>query len=221
MDVIRESIENACIDFDTRDILDDKKLCADTIKVLAEAYEKVVKADVEKAKADNAHEEKLEELKVESAKVGMNLTVQDAKDRAEADIQKKKIESDERMTLAKLDFEKEKLKSETDIQKAKIESEERQANAKIEVEKDKVFNEAQAAEEDRDLKAEDLEQKRKDKLASDIIAFVGTATTAAVGVAGVVGARKNLLDVMKFEETGKVEHIPITTAFRLLWNKRK
>lgn len=181
MDVLRESIENACVDFDTREILDDKRLCADTIKVLADAYATVVKADAEMVKATNAHEEEL--AKIENQK---------ANDTLDRDIQTYKIESEEKIQMAKL-----------------------------EVEKARVENEKDAADQEIEVKAADLEQKRKDKLAEDIIAFVGTATTACVGVAGVWASRKNLLDVMKFEETGKIEHIPITTAFRLLWNKRK
>lgn len=192
MDVLRESIENACVDFDTREILDDKKLCADTIKVLADAYATVVKADAERSKVSLAHEEELAKIENQTANDEANRSLQTFK-----------------------------AQSEVDIQRMKIESEERIAQAKLDVEKEKVDNEKEAAENEIDVKAADLEQKRKDKLAADIIAFVGTATTACVGVAGVWASRKNLLDVMKFEETGKIEHIPITTAFRLLWNKRK
>lgn len=181
MDVLRESIENACVDFDTREILDDKRFCADTIKVLADAYATVVKADVEKVKAANAHEEELAKIE--------NQRTKDALDR---------------------DVQTHKIQSETSVQMAKLE-----------VEKTRVENEKDASDREVEVKEADLEQKRKDKLAEDIIAFVGTATTACVGVAGVWASRKNLLDVMKFEETGKIEHIPITTAFRLLWNKRK
>lgn len=181
MDVLRESIENACVDFDTRDNLDDKKLCADTISVLADAYATVVKADAEKSKIEYAHEEEL--AKIEN---------QRTKDALDHDIQTCKIES------------------ENDIQMAKLE-----------VEKARVENEKDASDQEIEVKAADLEQKRKDKLAEDIIAFVGTATTACVGVAGVLASRKNLLDVMKFEETGKIEHIPVSTTFRLLFNKRK
>lgn len=192
MDVLRESIENACVDFDTREILDDKKLCADTIKVLADAYATVVKADAERSKVSLAHEEEL--LKIEN---------QTANDEANRFLQTYKAQS------------------ELDIQRMKIESEERIAQAKLDVEKEKVDNEKEAAENEIDVKAADLEQRRKDKIASDIIAFVGTATTAAVGVAGIVSHRRDLRDILKFEAKGEIEHIPVSTAFKTFFKTRK
>lgn len=192
MDVIRESIENACVDFDTREILDDKKLCADTIKVLADAYATVVKADAEKSKIEYAHEEELKKIENQEANDTVNRILQAYKAEAEADIQKMKIESEERIAEDKLEVEKERINNEKD-------------NADYEI----------------DIKAADLEQRRKDKIASDIIAFVGTATTAAVGVAGIVSHRRDLRDILKFEATGEIEHIPVSTAFKTFFKARK
>lgn len=192
MDVIRESIENACVDFDTREILDDKKLCADTIKVLADAYATVVKADAEKSKIEYAHEEELKKIENQEANDTVNRILQAYKAEAEADIQKMKIESEERIAEDKLAVEKERISNEKD-------------NADYEI----------------DIKAADLEQRRKDKIASDIIAFVGTATTAAVGVAGIVSHRRDLRDILKFEATGEIEHIPVSTAFKTFFKARK
>lgn len=192
MDVIRESIENACVDFDTREILDDKKLCADTIKVLADAYATVVKADAEKSKIEYAHEEELKKIENQEANDTVNRILQAYKAEAEADIQKMKIESEERIAEDKLAVEKERINNEKD-------------NADYEI----------------DVKAADLEQRRKDKIASDIIAFVGTATTAAVGVAGIVSHRRDLRDILKFEATGEIEHIPVSTAFKTFFKARK
>lgn len=192
MNVLRESIENACVDFDTREILDDKQLCADIIKVLADAYATVVKADVEKSKIEYAHKEELEKIKDQVESSSSDRVIQAYKAQTEADIQKMKIESEERI-----------------------------AEAKLEVEKMKIENEKDNADQEIDVKAADLEQRRKDKIASDIIAFVGTATTAAVGVAGIVSHRRDLRDILKFEAKGEIEHIPVSTAFKTFFKTRK
>lgn len=178
---VKESIINCCVDLDTLSVLDDKKVCADTIKVLAEAYATMTNADTAKVQADNAHVEEM--AKIENQKTN------DALDRA---------------------VQTYKIQSENDIQRAKLE-----------VEKDQIEKQQEASDKEIEVKAEDLEQKRKDKLASDIIAFVGTATTACVGIAGIIGHRHDVRDLMQFEANGKIEYIPVSTAFKTFFKTRK
>lgn len=181
MQELKESIVNCCVDLDTLSVLDDKKIAADTIKVLADAYATVVNADTARIQADNAHEEEL--AKIENQKTN------EALDRA---------------------VQTYKIQSENDIQMAKLE-----------VEKAQVENAKEASDKEIDVKAADLEQKRKDKIASDIITFVGAATTASVGIAGIVSHRHDLRDILKFEATGNIEHIPVSTAFKTFFKARK